>query len=174
VPGAAGLTGVTAIAAGRDHSLALKRDGTVVAWGCQAWLDYAQCTVPPGLRHVTAIAAGAFQSLALRSNSKVVAWGCDLDANAGQCNVPSRLVGVTAIATGGVQSLALTTPRCVVPRVVGMQLRAAKRKLARVRCRAGTIRRVLARHASGTVLFQARQPGSILRDGARVGLIAGR
>src|SRR3954468_23004031 len=63
-----GLTGVTAIAAGRDHSLALKRDGTVVAWGCQAWLDYAQCTVPPGLRHVTAIAAGAFQSLALRSN----------------------------------------------------------------------------------------------------------
>jgi alpha-tubulin suppressor-like RCC1 family protein len=32
VPG--GLAGVTAIAAGDSHSLALKNDGTVVAWGC--------------------------------------------------------------------------------------------------------------------------------------------
>ena len=29
----AGLSGVTAIAAGDYHSLALKSDGTVVAWG---------------------------------------------------------------------------------------------------------------------------------------------
>ncbi len=32
-----GLSGVTAISAGYAHSLALKRDGTVVAWGCGAW-----------------------------------------------------------------------------------------------------------------------------------------
>jgi alpha-tubulin suppressor-like RCC1 family protein len=29
-----GLSGVAAIAAGTFHSLALKGDGTVVAWGC--------------------------------------------------------------------------------------------------------------------------------------------
>ena len=31
---ASGLNGVTAISAGYAHSLALKGDGTVVAWGC--------------------------------------------------------------------------------------------------------------------------------------------
>jgi hypothetical protein len=136
--------------------------------------DYGQCTVPDGLTHVTAIAAGAWHSLALRRNGTVVAWGCDLDRNPGACNVPSRLVGVTAIAAGGTQSLVLASPRCVVPRVIGMQLPAAERKLARSRCRGGTIRRISARHASETVLFQARLAGSILRDGARIGLIVGR
>ncbi len=32
-----GLSGVTAIAAGGYHSLALKQDGTVVAWGCNGY-----------------------------------------------------------------------------------------------------------------------------------------
>ena len=32
-----GLSGVTAIAAGSDHLLALKSDGTVAAWG--NWMD---------------------------------------------------------------------------------------------------------------------------------------
>ena len=48
---------VTAIAAGMAHSLALKADGTVVAWGCGGGFDYGQCSVPNGLSDVTAIAA---------------------------------------------------------------------------------------------------------------------
>ena len=43
----AGLSGVMAVAAGDYHSLALKADGTVVAWGDN---NYGQCTVPAGLR----------------------------------------------------------------------------------------------------------------------------
>ena len=42
----AGLTGVVAVAAGEQHSLALKRDGTVVAWG---YNSDGQAKVPPGL-----------------------------------------------------------------------------------------------------------------------------
>jgi hypothetical protein len=51
---------VTAIAAGTNHSLALKSDGTVVAWGDN---DSGQATVPAGLSGVVAIAAGYEHSL---------------------------------------------------------------------------------------------------------------
>jgi alpha-tubulin suppressor-like RCC1 family protein len=57
-----GLSNVVAIAAGNNHDLALKSDGTVVAWGS----NYAgQTNTPPGLTGVTAIAAGGSHSLAL-------------------------------------------------------------------------------------------------------------
>jgi hypothetical protein len=96
-----GLSGVTAISAGDDHSLALKSNGTVVAWGD----DYDGATdVPAGLSGVTAIAAGNADGLALKSNGTVVAWGDDED---GRTTVPAGLSGVTAIAAGGSHSLAL-------------------------------------------------------------------
>ncbi len=53
---------VPAIAAGGAHSLALKSDGTVVAWGDNS---AGQRSVPSGLSGVTALAAGGFHSLAL-------------------------------------------------------------------------------------------------------------
>jgi len=63
VPEAA-RSGVTAIAAGAAHSLALTRFGEVIAWGTDY---YGQLTVPEAARSgVTAIAAGAFHSLVLR------------------------------------------------------------------------------------------------------------
>ena len=51
-----------AIAAGGYHSLALKPDGTVAAWGDGA---AGQTNVPTGLGSVAAIAAGYYHSLAL-------------------------------------------------------------------------------------------------------------
>ena len=68
----AGLSGVTAISAGGYHSLALKDDGTVVAWGG----NYnGESTVPAGLSGVTAISGGGFHSLALKDDGTVVGWG---------------------------------------------------------------------------------------------------
>jgi hypothetical protein len=60
-----GLASVTAIAAGSAHSLALKGDGTVVAWGCGGNANAGQCSVPSGLAGVTAISAGNLHSLGL-------------------------------------------------------------------------------------------------------------
>jgi hypothetical protein len=100
-----GLSGVTAIAAGNFHSLALRSNGTVVAWGCGGGHDSGQCAVPPGLSGVVAIAAG-IDSLALKSDGTVVEWGCTLCA-------PANLSGVIAIATGGRQ-LALKNDGTVV------------------------------------------------------------
>src|SRR5204862_18910 len=114
-----GLSNVTAMAAGRVHSLALKGDGTVVAWGSN---DYGETSVPDGLNDVTAIAAGFFHSLALKSDGTVVAWG---DNYAGQTDVPSGLTGVIAIAASGEHNLVLvpaasdTTAPIITPNVAG-------------------------------------------------------
>jgi hypothetical protein len=60
---------VVAIASGLDHNLALKRDGTVVAWGLNS---HGQTNVPSGLSNVVAIAASDNYSLALVRESVTV------------------------------------------------------------------------------------------------------
>jgi hypothetical protein len=88
--------------------LALKADGTVVAWGYNA---KGQTTIPPGLAGVTAIAAGEAHSLALKSDGTVVAWGWNSD---GQATVPAGLTGVTSIAAGIRHNLTLKSDGTVV------------------------------------------------------------
>ncbi|PYI50989.1 immunoglobulin-like domain-containing protein [Paenibacillus flagellatus] len=95
------------IAAGSYHSLALKANGTVVAWGDNR---YGQTDVP-GLSGVKAVSAGTQHSLALTANGTVVAWGDDYY---GQTTVPPGLSGVVAIAAGGFHSLALKADGTVV------------------------------------------------------------
>ncbi|HYG73494.1 MAG TPA: PKD domain-containing protein [Planctomycetota bacterium] len=88
-----GIYGVKSIAVG-NHTLAVKDDGTVLAWGRNV---AGECNVPPGLTNVIAVATGAEHSLALKSDGTVVAWGGN---GSGECNVPTDLNGVTAIAAG--------------------------------------------------------------------------
>ena len=70
-----GLTNVVAIAGGDAHSLALKSDGTVVAWGDNFW---GQTNVPAGLTNAVAIAAGSDHSIALTAAGKSLPGGTDL------------------------------------------------------------------------------------------------
>jgi hypothetical protein len=85
------LTNVVMVAAGVNHSLALKADGTVVGWGDN---QFGQSTVPSGLSEVVSIAAGQYHSLALQSNGKVIAWG----TNDQRTMVPAAASGVVFIA----------------------------------------------------------------------------
>ena len=63
----------TAIAAGTEHTVALRRGGTVVTFG------NATESGPPGLSGVKAIAAGYHCTLALKEDGRVVVWGTGLD-----------------------------------------------------------------------------------------------
>ena len=102
------ITNASGIAAGGFHSLAVKDNGTVIAWGDNA---DGQTNVPGALSNAVAVAAGSKHSLALKSDGTVVAWG---NNSSGQTNVPGTVTNATAIAAGGFQSLALLRNGTVV------------------------------------------------------------
>ena len=111
------LGAVAAVAAGGLYAMALKSDGTVVAWGSG---DVSQNAVPTGLSGITAISGGAYHCLALKSDGTVVAWGAgstnypDGSVDDGQSIVPAGLRNVVAISAGALHSLALKSDGTVV------------------------------------------------------------
>jgi alpha-tubulin suppressor-like RCC1 family protein len=101
------LSGVKGIAAGGNHSLALKTDGTVWAWGFNSngqlgdgtREDRLSPVVVGGLEEIELIAAGSFHSLAVRSDGAVFAWGFNFWGQLGigqfslDSPVPTRVLG---------------------------------------------------------------------------------
>jgi len=96
-----GLNQVTAIAAGGFHSLALRVNGSVVAWGDNT---SGQTTLLPNLTNVIAIAGGNLHSLALLAGGAAEGWGNNLQ---GECVIDSAMRGITAISAGTYHSLTL-------------------------------------------------------------------
>jgi len=129
------ISGVKTISAGDSHTVALKNDGTVFAWGLN---DYGQLgdgtftnsstpvsvrapevsavTKPVrGLTGITAISARGYRTVALRNDGTVWAWGYNVGGELGDGthtnrNVPVQvrdLTGITAISAGELHTLAL-------------------------------------------------------------------
>ena len=100
----ASAANVVAVAAGASNSLALRADGTVLAWGSIS-------SVPGNITNATAIAAGAAHNLVLLANGTVLAWGSN---TYGQVNVPPSASNVVAIAAGDYHALALRSDGRIV------------------------------------------------------------
>src|ERR1035437_8986929 len=112
---------VVALAAGAGYSLALCSDGTVAAWGGNAYGQLGNGTTNTSLtpvavstqsgvsalsgKVVVAIAAGMLHSLALCSDGTVVAWGYNTSGQLGDHTVMERHYPVAVSAEAGVSAL---------------------------------------------------------------------
>jgi alpha-tubulin suppressor-like RCC1 family protein len=128
------LTDIQAIAVGDNHSLALKNDGTVWAWGrnyygqlgtgqSRSSLELSAVSVQviedsesgAALTDVKAIAAGQGQSFALKNDGTVWAWGWNGNAQLGNgstvdSSIPvkvARLTDIQSITAGANHIMAL-------------------------------------------------------------------
>ena len=133
-----GLTDVVAIAAGSSHSLAVKSDGTLWAWGYDGFGQLGDSASHAGNQSVTpvqvegvggtgfltgvsSVAGGGLHSLALKNDGTVYAWGYNSTGGLGNGGGPDSstpvqvkgengmgtLTDVTDIAAGGEHSLAI-------------------------------------------------------------------
>ena len=120
-----GLTGVVAVSGGSYHSLAVKSNGTVWAWGGNGEGELGNGTISTynstpvqvsGLTGVIAASTAYSHSMALESNGTVWAWGDNIYGELGNGTTSnysatpvqvSGLTNVVAIAAGNDYSLAL-------------------------------------------------------------------
>ncbi len=104
-----GLSNAVAISLGGRGCIALKADGTVMAWGGPAlWGLPGMTNVPPGLSNVVAVSAGYNHLLALTSEGTVTSWGSEFDAPAGLNDVvavsANHQVSMALLADGTVRA----------------------------------------------------------------------
>jgi len=123
------LSNIVAVAAGGyyaqgfGHSLALRSDGTVWAWG---WNAYGQLgngtttsrTTPvqiSGINNVIAISASGSHTVALRNDGTVWAWGCNGDGQLGDGTTTDRYAPVQVQDLNNITAIAAATGDNLIP-----------------------------------------------------------
>ena len=112
-------TGYKSAAAGRSHTLALKTDGALWAWGSneQGQLGDGTTTDRPAPVQIgsgfSAVAAGSLHSVALKNDGSLWAWGRNLSGQIGDGTAENKLsptqigTGFSAVSAGNFFTVAL-------------------------------------------------------------------
>jgi alpha-tubulin suppressor-like RCC1 family protein len=109
------LTGVVAIAAGTYHTVALKNDGTVWAWGGNDYGQLGDNTTTPHntpvqvkgagavgyLEGIIAVAVGYGHNVAIKNGGTVFSWGRNDDGQLGNNTTTDRTIPVQVVGSGG-------------------------------------------------------------------------
>ena len=191
-----GLSGITQVATDGFHTLALRSDGTVWAWGLNGNGEVGDGTtttrfspVPLSLSAVTQIAVGSETSAAIRSDGTLLTWGDDntggLDLGTVRWSVnptPSPAIGLTwvsQIAFGEGYGLALSTIPAgyvAVPSVIGDTQAQASQDLQAAGLALGTVGSALDPTCDniGTVLSQRPGAGNYALRGTHVSITIGK
>ncbi|MBU7007948.1 S-layer homology domain-containing protein [Phosphitispora fastidiosa] len=123
IPYSVANSGIARIAAGYNHTVVLKNDGTVWAWGSNMYgqlgngttTDSAEPVMVKGLSGATALTAGYYHAAAIKNDGTVWAWGSNMYGQLGNGTtnnspVPVKvmnLTGVRVISRGGSHTIAL-------------------------------------------------------------------
>jgi alpha-tubulin suppressor-like RCC1 family protein len=106
-----GISGISQLSAGYNHSLALLLNGSVLAWGSNSYgqlgdgttTDNNRPLLVPGITGACYVEGGGYDSFAILSNGSVLAWGSNMDGQLGdgttaQRNSPVIVPGIQGIA----------------------------------------------------------------------------
>jgi hypothetical protein len=121
--------------------------------------------------------AAAASGFTVGSSSEIAAVAPP-SANPGPVDVSVTTVGGTSAASAAdrftytAPTTAPTTPACVVPKLKGTKLKAAKKKLKKANCKLGKVKHMQGKKARkgkrAEVIGQSPKPGKVLAPGAKV------
>ena len=165
-------SGVTQLSAGVDFTCAVTTEGGVKCWGHGPMDDSGEgspVTTPEdvaGLDHgVASVSVGSDTACAVLTDGGVVCWQAGTTSDAQPVLEPMTTSTAAVLGVGN----------CVVPKVTGKALGAAKRALGKAHCGVGKVRRAYStRVRAGRVLSQSPRHGRRLVFGAKVSLVVSR
>ena len=101
----ANATNVIAIATGDYHTVALRADGSVLAWGDNT---YGQTNIPVSVTNIAAIKAGGYHTFALRQDGTWIGWGDETALPATATNLTTAVTESGSVNTNSPGSYFLT------------------------------------------------------------------